>query len=173
MRKIEVNDLQDNFVNILANEWMLVTAGTKDKFNTMTASWGGIGYVWNKPVVFTFVRPERYTYEFTEANELFTLSFLGLENKEMHKICGSKSGRTVDKVKETGLIPFETENDAIAFQQSRLAFECRKLYTDIIKEENFIDKGSFPTWYSEAKGNPHKMYVAEILNVWVQIRICL
>lgn len=167
MKKIEVSEIQENVVEIIGKEWMLVTAGTKEQFNTMTASWGGVGFLWNKPVVFVFIRPERYTYEFIEKNDLFTLAFLGEENKGIHKICGSKSGRDIDKVKETGLIPVVTEGGAITFQQSRLTLECRKLYRDIIKEESFLEQDLYPKWYSETKGNPHQVYVAEIVNVWI------
>ena len=95
MKKIEPNKLPDNYINIIGNEWMLVTAGTKEKFNTMTASWGGTGFLWNRPVVFIFIRPERYTYEFIENGDYFTLSFLGQEHKDVHKICVSKSGRDI------------------------------------------------------------------------------
>ena len=105
MKKLEVKDLKENFFEAIGKEWMLVTAGTKEKFNTMTASWGGIGWLWNKPVAFVFIRPERYTYEFVEKNDYLTLSFLGEENKKIHAVCGSKSGRNMDKVKETGLKP--------------------------------------------------------------------
>ena len=71
MKKLEVKDLKENFFEAIGKEWMLVTAGTKEKFNTMTASWGGIGWLWNKPVAFVFIRPERYTYEFVEKNDYF------------------------------------------------------------------------------------------------------
>ena len=97
MKKLEVKDLKENFFEAIGKEWMLVTAGTKEKFNTMTASWGGIGWLWNKPVAFVFIRPERYTYEFVEKNDYLTLSFLGEENKKIHAVCGSKSGRNIDK----------------------------------------------------------------------------
>ena len=88
---------------------MLVTAGTKEKFNTMTASWGGTGVLWGKTVAFIFIRPERYTYEFIKKCDTLTLSFLGEENKAIHKVCGSKSGRDTDKIAETGLKPVLTE----------------------------------------------------------------
>ena len=101
--KLEASDLPDNVIQLIGKEWMLVTAGDESSDNTMTASWGGIGFLWNKPVVYVFIRPERYTFEFIEKSEYFTLSFLGEENRAIHKICGSKSGREVDKVKETGL----------------------------------------------------------------------
>ena len=89
MKKLEISHLNDNFFETISKEWMLVTAGNSSKFNTMTANWGGIGFLWNKPVVYIFIRPERYTHKFIETNDYFTLSFLGEENKDIHKICGS------------------------------------------------------------------------------------
>ena len=118
MKPIAVNQLSDNFCETISKEWMLVTAGNKDAFNTMTANWGGIGFLWNKPVVYVFIRPERYTFDFMEKSDYFTLSFLGEENKSIHKICGSKSGRNIDKVKETGLKPVFTENGNVLFEQA-------------------------------------------------------
>ena len=166
MEKINVKELNDNVFETIGKEWMLVCAGNKDKFNMMTANWGGIGYLWNKPVVYVFVRPERYTFEFTEKQDYFTISFLGNENKDIHAVCGSKSGRNIDKVTEAGLIPHFTELGNVTFEQSRLTLECKKLYSDVIKEENFIDQYIFEKWYT-TKGNPHVMYVAEIVNAWI------
>ena len=167
MKKIEPNKLPDNYINIIGNEWMLVTAGTKEKFNTMTASWGGTGFLWNRPVVFIFIRPERYTYEFIENGDYFTLSFLGQEHKDVHKICGCMSGRYIYKIKATGIQPYFSESGNILFKEARISIECKKLYTDMIKEENFLDKSLFEKWYGGAHGNPHKVYVAEIVNMWV------
>ena len=90
---------------------------------------------------------------------------LGEEHKEVHKICGSKSGRDMDKVKATGLSPLFTENGSIIFEQARLTFECKKLYADLIKPRNFIDKSITDRWYGESHGGFHKMYVVEIVNV--------
>ena len=165
MKKIEVKELKDNMFETISKEWMLVTAGTKDKFNTMTANWGGIGFLWNKPVAFIFIRPERYTFDFIEQNDYLTLSFLGEEYKDVHKICGSKSGRDIDKVKATGLQPLFTENGSITSEQARLTFECKKLYAYMIKPEDFIDQSIIDRWYGEAHGGFHKMYVVEIVNV--------
>lgn len=165
MKEIKVNELTDNLFETISKEWMLVTAGTKGKFNTMTANWGGTGFLWNRPVAFIFIRPERYTFDFIEQNDYLTLSFLGEEHKDVHKICGSKSGRDIDKVKATGLLPLLTENGSITFEQARLTFECKKLYADMIKPENFIDKSIIDRWYGETHGGFHKMYVAEIVNV--------
>ena len=166
MKKLEVKDLKENFFEAIGKEWMLVTAGTKEKFNTMTASWGGIGWLWNKPVAFVFIRPERYTYEYVEENDHLTLSFLGEENKKIHAVCGSKSGRNIDKVKETGLKPVFTEKGNVLFEQARLSLECKKLYADAIKPECFLDKESIEKWYGGAHGGFHKMYIVEIENIY-------
>ena len=168
MKAIEPSLVKDNFIEIIGKEWMLVSAGDKDKFNMMTASWGGVGFLWNKPVVFVFIRPERYTFEFIEKSEYFTLSFLGEENRAIHKICGSKSGREVDKVKETGLKPIITEKGNILFEQGRLSLECRKLYTDVMKEDCFIDPTVCKQWYGSAHGGLHHIYVAEITGAWMR-----
>ena len=137
MKPIAIKDLSENFFEVIGKEWMLVTAGNKDHFNTMTASWGGIGFLWNKPVVYVFIRPERYTFEFIEKSEYFTLSFLGEENRAIHKICRSKS-------------------------------ECCKLYTDVMKEDCFIDPSVCKQWYGGAHGGLHHIYVAEITGAWMR-----
>lgn len=94
MKKADIARLgKEDVIKAIGKEWMLVTAGTPDKFNTMTASWGGVGYLWNKAVAFVFIRPERYTHEFVENNERLTLAFLGNENREILNFCGTKSGR--------------------------------------------------------------------------------
>ena len=108
MKAINPNEIKDNFIELIGKEWMLVSAGDKEKFNMMTASWGGVGVLWNRPVVFAFIRPERYTREFIDAKNEFTITFLGPEHRKAHSICGSKSGREIDKVAATGLTPFFT-----------------------------------------------------------------
>lgn len=167
MEKIDLKTLNDNVFDLIGKEWVLITAGTKNGgFNMMTASWGCLGWLWNKPVAVIFVRPERYTHQFVEAGEYVTLSFLGngSEAREIYNYCGSKSGRDGDKVQATGLRPVETETGGIAYEQSRLTLECRKLYKDSIKPECFID-GSIEKWYGE-KGGYHDVYVLEIVNIY-------
>jgi flavin reductase (DIM6/NTAB) family NADH-FMN oxidoreductase RutF len=137
---IHVKNLRPNVFSLLDDEWMLVTAGKINSLNTMTASWGGFGILWNKPVAFIFIRPQRYTLGFVEKEENFTLSFFDERFRDILGFCGSKSGREVDKIAETGLIPVESENGGIYFQQAKLVIECRKLYSDLIKPEKFIIK---------------------------------
>lgn len=168
MKKISVSELKDNMFDAIGKEWMLVTAGMPEKFNMMTASWGGTGILWGKPVAFIFIRPERYTYEFIEKGDTLTLSFLGEAHRDIHKICGSQSGRDIDKVAASGLKPYVTENGNIAYEQARLILECKKLYADFIDADNFVDKLLISRWYGEGYGGFHKMYILEIQNVLVE-----
>ena len=93
-KEISAEELQFNPFTKIGKEWMLVTAGDQEKHNTMTASWGGVGVMWGKNVVSVYIRPQRYTKEFVDANELFTLSFYDESYRKALNICGSKSGRT-------------------------------------------------------------------------------
>lgn len=167
MKIIAPQQIADNFIDIIGREWMLVTAGTPENFNMMTASWGGAGFLWNRPVATIFVRPERYTYGFIEETGRFSLSFLGEEHRAAHKVTGSKSGRDTDKVAEAGLHPLFTETGGIFYEETRLGLECRVLYADGIEASNFIDRALVEQWYG-AQGGFHKMYVAEITAAYVK-----
>lgn len=158
--------IEDNLIRLVASDWMLVTAGTREGFNTMTANWGGMGYLWNRNVVFVFVRPERYTYGFMENNDGFTLTFFDEHYRDALNLCGVKSGRDCDKVAETGLTPLFTPAGYPAFAEARLVLECRKLYADPLREEAFIDPVPKRTHYGNNTGM-HKLYIAEITAAWI------
>lgn len=163
-QSITPKEITDNMVKLIGDQWMLVTAGDSARFNTMTASWGGIGYLWNKPVVFIFIRPQRYTFGFIEEQEHFTLSFFTEQYREALKLCGTTSGRDGNKVEKAGLTPRITSAGNVAFEEARLILECRKLYADFMNPAAFIDptivEGTYPG------KDFHKVYVAEIVNVW-------
>lgn len=165
MRPIAPQQIADNFIDIIGREWMLVTSGTPEHFNTMTASWGGVGYLWNRPVATIFVRPERYTFGFIEDTGRFSLSFLGDAHKAVHTITGSKSGRDTDKIAEAGLHPVFTKTGGIFYEETRLGLECKVLYADKIETSHFLDPALAEQWYG-AKGGFHKMYIAEITSAW-------
>lgn len=162
--EIDSREIPGNIVQVMANDWMLITAGTQEKFNTMTASWGALGHLWNKPVAFCFVRPQRYTFEFTEAQDYFTLCFFDEQYREALQICGTLSGRDVNKVEKAGLTPRILESGNVAFEEARLIIECRKIYADFFGVEKFtageIPSRIYPT------NDFHKMYIGEILHVW-------
>ena len=168
MKKTELKTLaSENAFDLIGKEWMLVTAGNKKKFNTMTASWGGIGWLWNRPVAFVFIRPERYTHDFIERESRLTLSFYKEEYRSILQFCGTKSGRDVDKVKETGLKPVALESGAMTFEQARLTLDCRKLFKSPMAAADFIDKSILEKWYgNQPGGSLHDVYVVEIEGVY-------
>ena len=168
MKEINIRDIKKSAVELISDNWGLVTAGNEEKFNTMTVSWGGLGEIWGKDAVFIFIRPQRYTFEFIEKEELFTLSFYEAEYKDALKICGSKSGRDIDKAKECGLTPDSDRNDsgrAVWFDEARLVIKAKKLYAEWIKPESMTDPAPM---YTYANGDFHKMYVCEITDVLVK-----
>lgn len=164
--EIDPHELTDNVFRLIGQNWMLVTAGKREAFNTMTASWGGLGVLWNSPVSMIFVRPSRYTYEFIEREREYTLSFFGPEEKRALQICGSKSGRDIDKVKETGLTPL-FDQPAPYFEQARLVLICRKLYTHDLDPAAFLDPAIMGSYKN---GDYHRMYVGEIVKALQPVR---
>jgi flavin reductase (DIM6/NTAB) family NADH-FMN oxidoreductase RutF len=162
----EVNPykLNDNLFDLLDKQWMLITAGTENKYNSMTASWGGFGILWNKPIAIIFIRPHRFTYNFVEDNSTFNLSFFSEKYRPALQFMGSKSGRDFDKAKETGLTPIISPNNCIAYEEARLNIDCKKLYFGDLDPKNFIDsaliKRNYPT------KDFHRFYFGEILGCY-------
>jgi len=150
--------LTDNPFKLIGSDWMLITAGTPEAFNTMTASWGGLGVLWERQVGFCFIRPTRYTYEFIEHAENFTLSFFEERFRKALTYCGTHSGRDGDKIREAGLTPVK-EGGAVYFAEARLVLVCRKLYFQDISPDRFLDP-AIESMYP--KKDYHRMYVGEI-----------
>ena len=163
MNKIDIKQLQGNAVSMFDDKWCLITAGNKDSYNTMTASWGAMGELWNKDVCFIFIRPQRYTLEFTEREELFTLSFFGEEYKKALAFCGRNSGRDCDKAKETGLTPMEIDG-GMSFEESETVIVCKKLFYQDIDPQGFVDKTIDGVCYPEK--DYHRMYVGEVIGCY-------
>ncbi|MEN8209083.1 MAG: flavin reductase [Candidatus Fermentibacteria bacterium] len=162
-KEIKPDDISDSVFKLIAEDWFLLTAGSPaDGYNTMTASWGGLGQLWHKRAAFVFVRPQRHTWKFMENNELFTMSFFSEAYRDALKYCGSHSGRDTDKALETGLTPFEPSAGTAAFEQAALILVCRKLYFQDFKPERFLDN-EIDSLYPE-KGY-HRMYIGEIEKV--------
>ena len=148
----------------LMNDWMLITAGKDSGFNTMLASWGGIGVLWGSPVAFIFVRESRYTKEFIDKNDSFSLTFFSDKYKDALSLCGTVSGRDRDKVKEAGLSPVYSGNTTY-FSQASIVFNCKKLSATFISPDDLIDKSILEQFY--ANKDYHIMYVGKIEEILV------
>lgn len=160
--EIDPKEITENPFKLIGSDWALVTAGTKEKLNTMTISWGGVGIMWGKPAAFTFIRPQRYTMEFIEREDCYTMSFFEEKYRKALSFCGSKSGRDYDKVKETGLTPAFTPEGVPYFEEAKLVLVCKKMYGQFLNEESVISGEEVKKWYND---DYHKMYVSEIQKV--------
>lgn len=151
--------------HLWCKQWMLLTAGDflQKRFNTMTVAWGSFGTMWQKPFAQIVVRPGRYTHEFTEEFDSFTLSALPEADRKALQLLGTKSGRDGDKIAEAGLKPIaSTVVAAPAFDEAELIIECRKMYKQIMDPAGFLD-GEIDTNYP-AK-DYHTIYYGEIVAV--------
>ena len=159
------SELDGSAFSRIGEQWMLITAESDDgRVNTMTASWGTVGILWNKPVAICFIRPQRYTYEIVERAERLSLSFLPEEYRAALRYCGSKSGRDGDKFAASGItvahsagVPYVAESEAVMI--------CRKLYADDLKEGCFLDPEMLKHY---AARDYHRFYVCEIEDVLVR-----
>ena len=145
----------------IGKEWALISAGDKNKCNTMTVSWGGVGVLWGKNVVYIFIRDSRYTKEFIDNGEFFSMSFFNEKYRDALSYCGKESGRNVDdKFKGAGLTPAFRHNIPYP-DEANLVLLCRKMAAVPITEDTFVDPQIMPKWYSD--NDMHVMYVGEII----------
>ena len=160
MRKIDLKALDKNVFSAIADQWMLITAGTADRCNTMTASWGGLGVIWGSPAATCYIRPQRYTKEFVDREDYFTLTFFGEEYRKALQLCGSRSGREVDKVKECGFTVRAAECGAPYFEEAELVLVCRKRFAQPMDPAN-IPQNVKDKFYPEQ--DYHTLYIGEIV----------
>lgn len=164
-KKIDPKQLSGNVFSMIGEQWMLITAGGKDNCNTMTASWGGLGVLWNKPVATCYVRPQRHTRAFLDENEYFTLTFFGEEYRPQLQLCGSKSGRDVDKVEACGFTVLEGEGGAAYFNQAQLTLVCRKRFVQRMDEACIPEDIKASVYPNE---DYHYIYIGEIVEALIK-----
>ena len=163
LKEFDVKALCFNPFERIGRDWCLITAGREGSFNTMTASWGGVGILWNKEVATCYIRPQRYTKEFVDREELFTLSFFPDGYRKALNLCGTVSGRDHDKPAEAGLTPLFTDG-AVSFKEADLVLVCRKLYAQPMTEQSFTDKSVLERNYPTR--DLHTIYIGEIIKAY-------
>lgn len=159
MQTIDLYDVPGNPFDRIGRQWMLITARNGTQVNAMTASWGGLGEMWNRRAAFIFLRPQRYTYEFIKASDSFSLCFLSESHRDAHKIMGSKSGRDLDKIAATGLTLLDWDGYPY-FVQSELVLCCQKLYDADMRENGFAVPELITQHYPA--GDFHRMVVGGV-----------
>lgn len=167
-KEVELDSLYGMELNpykMIDKDWFLVTAGGEQGWNTMTASWGFAGIMWGKKTFTTVIRPQRYTKEFIDKENTFSICFFDESERKALAFCGSNSGRDCDKAERTGLIPVFTD-DTTAFAQAKLVLICEKAYVQPMKEECFTDKALNDANY--AAGDHHTQYIGVIKKVYVK-----
>lgn len=158
MREITTDEFSKIF-KMIGRDDILIAAEKDGRQNAMTAGWGGFGVMWGKDVVFVVIRPSRYTKEFIDAGEHFSIAYMG-ENKKLMGYMGTVSGRSEDKIKTAGLTPIEGEA-APCFKEAKANIICRKLYAQEMRPECFTDGGAIDErWYPAH--DYHTLYVGEI-----------
>lgn len=164
-REIKPEELSKNAFTMIGKEWLLVTAEKEGKANSMTASWGGVGVMWGKNVAFVVIRPQRYTKEFIDSSDTFSLSVLDDSYRKTLSYLGSVSGRNEDKIQKSGLV-LSHDGETPYFSEANTVLICRKLYAQEFKPECFIDPEPEHKWYPDK--DYHTMYIVEIQKVLVQ-----
>jgi len=159
--EVKPEKFNESIFKLVGTDWMLIAAGKPGDFNMMTASWGGAGVLWHKPICWCVIRSSRYTSEFVEREEVFTLNFFDEAQRETLNFCGTHSGRDCDKAGETGLTPFAV-GEGMAFEEARVVAVCRKIYFQDLDPANFL-ASYIGENYPEK--DYHRMYIGEVVSL--------
>lgn len=168
-KEITTRELQGNPFQMIGSDWLLVTAGNKEKANTMTVSWGGLGVMWGKDVAFIVIRPQRYTKEFIDTCDTLSLSILPDGYRKTYSYLGTVSGREEDKIAKSGLT-LTFEQDTPCFAEASTVLICKKLFAHPYAPEAFLDDSIDGKWYPDK--DYHTMYICEIQKVLIRDQEC-
>lgn len=160
LEKIDISAQTMNPFDLLANQWMLISAGSEQKWNTMTASWGGVGVIWGAPAATAYIRHSRYTKEFVDQNEFYTITFLKEGCKKQLGVLGSKSGRDMNKMQDSGLTPVFVDGQP-TFAEASLVLVCKKRCKSEIAPGDILQDETRAKWYADE--DYHTMYIGEIV----------
>ena len=164
-KEIKPEELNRSPFQIIGKEWMLITAEKDNKINTMTASWGGFGVIWEKNVAFIVIRPQRYTKEFVDNSDTFSLTFFDETFKKQLAYLGRVSGKDEDKISKSNLT-IQHSDSTPYFEEANITIICKKLYAQDINPECFIDGEIDNKCYPEK--DYHTLYMAEVKKVLIK-----
>jgi flavin reductase (DIM6/NTAB) family NADH-FMN oxidoreductase RutF len=166
LEPIAVLDFAPRIFHLFDEQWLLLACGDfgKKHFNAMTISWGSVGVIWNRPFVQVVVRPTRYTFEFMNQYDTFTVSAFKDDYREALNLLGSLSGRDGDKIGRSGLTPVASRVVASpSFAEAELVLECRKLFWQDLDPRHFLD-ASIEKNYPQK--DYHRVFFGEVVGVF-------
>ena len=168
MKALNPSEIPGNSIDLFGRQWALVTAGTPEFFNMMTISWGEIGQLWGMPVATCFVRPSRHTHQFIEKTKRYTLTFFPQEYRRILGVLGSKSGRDMDKMRDSGLTPVILPTGDIGYAEASLTIVCEVVYASQFSADGFIDRQIIPDNYREGIQDLHTQYIGKIVAAYIK-----
>jgi flavin reductase (DIM6/NTAB) family NADH-FMN oxidoreductase RutF len=173
-KQISSEEICDNVFTLvgklIGKDFMIITAGKEDHYNSMTGSVTGLGNLFKKPTTWCFLRADRYTLKMIKKEQTYTLSYFTTEYKEQMLFLGSKSGRDSEKMKEVELTSVQTPSGNMSFKEARLIIECKLTQITTANPNDFYTqeaKDFVNEAYKEAN-NYRKMVFGEITHVWVK-----
>ncbi|MBO7450063.1 MAG: flavin reductase [Clostridiales bacterium] len=154
-------NFETDIFSVYDKKWALLTAGDKDKYNTMTVSWGGLGTLWSKPVATVYVRTSRLTHDFMDNGEYFTVSFYPESYRQLLLTLGSKSGRDINKMDLPELTAKEICN-TVTFEEAEITLVCKKLFKQKLDPSNMLPEIAEQFYKGDAE---HDMYIGEVVDI--------
>lgn len=165
LHSVDLKEFAPEVFRVFGTNNALLTAGDRTRSNTMTIGWCGLGRIWNEPACTVYVRPERYTYEFVEAREYFTVSVPALADHDRIQVFGTRSGRDTDKLAESGMTLDYTDAGVPYIAESEWVLVCRKLYAQDLKPECLTDDLPLRHYQGE---NWHRMYIGQVVEAYAR-----
>lgn len=165
MKRIDPFELSLSIFNEIGKKGFLLLSGEERNHNSMTVGWASLGYLWKKPMAFVYVRPQRYTYEFMEKYDYFSINFFNEDYTDILQLFGTKSGREIDKMHNPKITPLSFENKVCYYKEADMVLICRKVYIEDLKPENFVDKAFLKNYPLH---DFHRIYYGEIETIFEQ-----
>ena len=165
---VSPEEFDENIFNLVGKDWTVITAGEEP--NSMVASWGGVGIMFNKPVTWCFLRANRYTLEKIKETGFYTMSYFPEQYKGEIMPFGTKSGRNTDKMAQTKLTPVLTPAGAPAYKEAKIIIECKLIAAPTVSKDEFYTqegKDFLQGGYDEAK-DWHKLVYGEITKIYIK-----
>ncbi|MDR0575340.1 MAG: flavin reductase [Tannerella sp.] len=169
-KSIEAKDIPGDVFTLVGSDFTVITAGTASHYNSMVASWGGMGILFSKPATWCFLRANRYTLEFMRKEQAYTMAYFDDEYKDDIMLFGTKSGRDSDKMKESKLSSVQTPSGNMAYKEAKLIIECKLTEVTTVSPDDFyLEEGRNFVMDAHKEANDyHKIVFGEITNVWVR-----